>query len=164
MAGRGPDERLGRLAHLDRGEVKARPSGFPEERPERRNATSGASAARVPLKRHAGKDALRLLRLTGAPLPHGSEKKRRRRPSANRHPGPMKHVCMSDDARRALSRSPAALLWRERKQGAPMAANGNSEQKILDWLGTQHGAMLKLLETLVNTDSGSYDKPGVDAV
>lgn len=46
-----------------------------------------------------------------------------------------------------------------------MAANGNSsEQKILDWLGTQHGAMLKLLETLVNTDSGSYDKPGVDAV
>src|SRR5262245_27046811 len=42
MAGRGPDERLGRLARLDRGEVKARPSGFPEERPERRNATSGA--------------------------------------------------------------------------------------------------------------------------
>src|SRR3954471_13353632 len=42
MAGRGPDERLGRLAHLDRGEVKARPSGFPEERPERRNATGGA--------------------------------------------------------------------------------------------------------------------------
>src|SRR3954452_18694543 len=42
MAGRGPDERLGRLAHLDRGEVKARPSGFPEERPERRNAASGA--------------------------------------------------------------------------------------------------------------------------
>src|SRR3954463_11631135 len=42
MAGRGPDERWGRLARLDRGEVKARPSGFPEERPERRNATSGA--------------------------------------------------------------------------------------------------------------------------
>src|SRR3954454_15623118 len=39
MAGRGPDERWGRLARLDRGEVKARPSGFPEERPERRNAT-----------------------------------------------------------------------------------------------------------------------------
>ena len=45
-----------------------------------------------------------------------------------------------------------------------MAVQGNgSEQQILDWLGTQHGAMLKLLETLVNTDSGSYDKPGVDA-
>src|SRR3954466_2736768 len=42
MAGRGPDERWGRLARLDRGEVKARLSGFPEERPERRNATSGA--------------------------------------------------------------------------------------------------------------------------
>jgi glutamate carboxypeptidase len=46
-----------------------------------------------------------------------------------------------------------------------MAADRNSsEQKILDWLSTQHGAMLALLETLVNTDSGSYDKSGVDAV
>src|SRR3954468_3904437 len=55
MAGRGPDERLGRLAHLDRGEVKARPSGFPEERPERRNATSGApEGPRAVSQRHAG--------------------------------------------------------------------------------------------------------------
>ena len=38
------------------------------------------------------------------------------------------------------------------------------ERQILDWLGSQHGAMLALLETLVNTDSGSYNKPGVDAV
>jgi glutamate carboxypeptidase len=38
------------------------------------------------------------------------------------------------------------------------------EQQILDWLASQRGAMLALLETLVNTDSGSYDKPGVDAV
>ena len=45
-----------------------------------------------------------------------------------------------------------------------MAAGSNgSEQKILEWLGGQHGAMLALLETLVNTDSGSYDKAGVDA-
>ena len=44
------------------------------------------------------------------------------------------------------------------------AADNNSEQKILEWLGGQHGAMLALLETLVNTDSGSYNKPGVDAV
>jgi glutamate carboxypeptidase len=43
------------------------------------------------------------------------------------------------------------------------ASNG-SEQQILDWLGTQRDAMLALLRTLVNTDSGSYDKPGVDAV
>lgn len=40
----------------------------------------------------------------------------------------------------------------------------NSEKQILDWLGTQHDAMLALLERLVNTDGGSYDKPGVDAV
>jgi glutamate carboxypeptidase len=44
-----------------------------------------------------------------------------------------------------------------------MAATA-SEQKILEWLGGQREAMLALLQTLVNTDSGSYDKPGVDAV
>ena len=45
-----------------------------------------------------------------------------------------------------------------------MAAGPNgSERQILDWLGGQRDAMLALLETLVNTDSGSYDKPGVDA-
>lgn len=38
------------------------------------------------------------------------------------------------------------------------------ETKILDWLAAQRPAMLALLEQLVNTDSGSYDKPGVDAV
>jgi glutamate carboxypeptidase len=42
-----------------------------------------------------------------------------------------------------------------------MASNG-SERQILDWLATQHDAMLGLLRTLVNTDSGSYDKAGVD--
>jgi len=45
-----------------------------------------------------------------------------------------------------------------------MASQPNgSEQKILDWLGGQRDAMLGLLKTLVNTDSGSYDKAGVDA-
>ena len=34
----------------------------------------------------------------------------------------------------------------------------------LGWLDRQEGAMLALLEELVNIDSGSYDKPGVDAV
>jgi glutamate carboxypeptidase len=34
---------------------------------------------------------------------------------------------------------------------------------ILDWLAEQQGAMLALLEEVVNLDSGSYDKPGVDA-
>ncbi len=39
-----------------------------------------------------------------------------------------------------------------------------SERPILDWLGAQQGAMLGLLEELVNIDGGSYDKAGVDAV
>jgi glutamate carboxypeptidase len=42
-------------------------------------------------------------------------------------------------------------------------SNG-AEQQVLNWLAGQRGAMLALLETLVNTDSGSYDKAGVDAV
>jgi glutamate carboxypeptidase len=39
-----------------------------------------------------------------------------------------------------------------------------SERAVIDWLAGQRGAMLRLLETLVNTDGGSYDKVGVDAV
>lgn len=35
---------------------------------------------------------------------------------------------------------------------------------ILDWLAGQHDAMVSLLEEVVNIDSGSYDKAGVDAV
>lgn len=45
-----------------------------------------------------------------------------------------------------------------------MAAKHSTERQVLDWLADQHGAMLALLETLVNTDGGSYDKAGVDAV
>jgi glutamate carboxypeptidase len=47
-----------------------------------------------------------------------------------------------------------------------MASNGirPNEAKILDWLAGQKQAMLELLETVVNIDSGSYDKQGVDAV
>lgn len=40
----------------------------------------------------------------------------------------------------------------------------NGEGEILEWLGAQKGAMLRLLEDLVNIDGGSYDKAGVDAV
>jgi glutamate carboxypeptidase len=32
------------------------------------------------------------------------------------------------------------------------------------WLATQHGAMIDLLRRMVDTDSGSYNKPGIDAV
>ncbi|NIK47150.1 M20 family metallopeptidase [Variibacter gotjawalensis] len=40
----------------------------------------------------------------------------------------------------------------------------SNEKAVLDWLGAQEGAMVALLERLVNTDGGSYDKAGVDAV
>src|SRR3954447_12654790 len=71
MAGRGPDERWGRLARLDRGEVKARLSGFPEERPERRNATSGApgSARAGHTARGTSHRCQRYVAPNGAPLP-----------------------------------------------------------------------------------------------
>jgi glutamate carboxypeptidase len=42
--------------------------------------------------------------------------------------------------------------------------NEQGERQVLDWLAAQQPAMVALLETLVNTDSGSYDKAGVDAV
>lgn len=38
------------------------------------------------------------------------------------------------------------------------------EARVLEWLGQQGPGMLALLEEVVNTDSGSYDKAGVDAV
>jgi glutamate carboxypeptidase len=39
-----------------------------------------------------------------------------------------------------------------------------TESAVTAWLATQQEAMLKVLEAMVNTDGGSYDKPGVDAV
>jgi glutamate carboxypeptidase len=39
-----------------------------------------------------------------------------------------------------------------------------TEQQITDWLAAQKPAMLKMIEEMVNTDSGSYNKPGIDAV
>jgi glutamate carboxypeptidase len=38
-----------------------------------------------------------------------------------------------------------------------------SESKVKEWLAGQGDAMVELLTELVNTDSGSYDKQGVDA-
>lgn len=38
------------------------------------------------------------------------------------------------------------------------------ETQVLDWLDAQGDAMLGLVRTLVDIDSGSYDKAGVDAV
>ena len=42
-----------------------------------------------------------------------------------------------------------------------MTANN---QKITEWLAGQHEAMVALLREMVEIDSGSYDKPGIDAV
>jgi glutamate carboxypeptidase len=38
------------------------------------------------------------------------------------------------------------------------------EREVIDWLAAQDGPMRSLLETLVNIDSGSYNKAGVDRV
>ena len=45
-----------------------------------------------------------------------------------------------------------------------MATDQTEKQQILDWLAASRGDMLELLERLVNIDSWSYDKAGVDKV
>jgi glutamate carboxypeptidase len=40
----------------------------------------------------------------------------------------------------------------------------NKERLALDWLASDRASMIALLEQLVNTDSNSHDKAGVDAV
>src|SRR4051812_14962865 len=45
-----------------------------------------------------------------------------------------------------------------------MSSDAVPEKAVVEWLGTQKGAMLTLLEDIVNIDGGSYDKAGVDAV
>ena len=45
-----------------------------------------------------------------------------------------------------------------------MTGSTATERKLLDWIAAERGTILGLIETLVNTDSGSHDKAGVDAV
>ena len=45
-----------------------------------------------------------------------------------------------------------------------MPTGNAQETAITDWLKAREADMIDLLEKLVNTDSGTYDKPGVDAV
>jgi glutamate carboxypeptidase len=45
-----------------------------------------------------------------------------------------------------------------------MTASPETETQVLDWLATQGDAMLAFVRALVDIDSGSYDKAGVDAV
>lgn len=44
-----------------------------------------------------------------------------------------------------------------------MAASPALSQAVVAWLAAREGAMIDLLRDLVNTDSGTYDKAGVDA-
>ena len=48
--------------------------------------------------------------------------------------------------------------------GSDQAGRGQTEASICTWLDGQRQAMLDLIEEVVNIDSGSYDKAGVDAV
>ncbi len=43
-------------------------------------------------------------------------------------------------------------------------AGGYAEALIVEWLGSQQDAMLDALREMVDTDGGTYDKAGVDAV
>lgn len=45
-----------------------------------------------------------------------------------------------------------------------MTMSANTETQITEWLASQKSAMIELLREVVNIDSGSYDKAGVDAV
>ncbi|MBP0445207.1 M20 family metallopeptidase [Roseomonas sp. SSH11] len=42
--------------------------------------------------------------------------------------------------------------------------SADTESRVLEWLAGRQGEMLATLEAMVNTDGGSYDKAGVDAV
>lgn len=44
------------------------------------------------------------------------------------------------------------------------AALSSRERQVLDWLAASRAGMLDLLQRIVDTDSGSYQKAGVDAV
>jgi len=45
-----------------------------------------------------------------------------------------------------------------------MTRGVGAEEDVCRWLAEREGEMLALLEEVVNIDSGSYDKAGVDAV
>jgi glutamate carboxypeptidase len=44
-----------------------------------------------------------------------------------------------------------------------MAELSAAERNVIDWIAGERDTVLDLIETLVNTDSGSFDKTGVDA-
>jgi glutamate carboxypeptidase len=48
--------------------------------------------------------------------------------------------------------------------GTPATGTQAAAEAITAWLAGQHDAMVDLLRRMVDIDSGSYDKPGIDAV
>src|SRR5262245_59884489 len=64
----------------------------------------------------------------------------------------------------ARSIRPHWLSASNRWQGDAPMADSEREAKVTGWLTEQQPAMLALLRDVVNIDSGSYDKAGVDAV
>src|SRR6516165_3694240 len=56
------------------------------------------------------------------------------------------------------------LIENELRNEVMMTAPAATETLVLDWLASQRDAMLDLVRALVDIDSGSYDKAGVDAV
>ena len=104
---------------------------------------------------------MRRRRSTGSAASAGDAEIRERRASGSICPGP-KPVAETPTAKREWTAGLKSSQDCSRNKERPMAKNGEGE--ILEWLGGQQGAMLSLLEELVNIDGGSYDKAGVDAV
>src|SRR5258706_15430406 len=96
MAGRGPDERW-RRCPPGSGRSESSSVRTPEERPERRNATSGAPEVRVPVTRYAAPQGAKFdLAPFGAPLPHVCEGKGNDGgPHAGQTTGAMTHACLA---------------------------------------------------------------------
>src|SRR5690606_37245382 len=57
----------------------------------------------------------------------------------------------------------AAIVPSGTNASEPMSALTPEEQKVTEWLANRKEGMVALLRELVDTDSGSYDKAGVDA-
>jgi glutamate carboxypeptidase len=59
---------------------------------------------------------------------------------------------------------PSPEDWMPTRREFASAALATREQQVVDWLAASRGSMLDLLQRVVDIDSGSYQKTGVDAV
>ena len=64
----------------------------------------------------------------------------------------------------SMRRGPRLQANSAKFEGVPMSKPVPQEAAIASWLAAQKEAMLALLADLVNIDSGSYDRAGVEAV